>query len=106
MALKAVRDEDGGIVDLEWLIVNQMACRMLGRVQNSLLGKRLLVVLPGDQANGMFARYVQVVESGRPMDHEHRFTGPQGDGWFRITAVRLDEGLVVTFSDITAYKNR
>ena len=106
LALKAVRGEDGGIVDLEWLIINQMACRMLGREQNSLLGKRLLEVMPGDKDSGMFARYVKVVETGRPMEHEHRFAGPNGEGWFRITAVKLDEGLVVTFSDISAYKNR
>jgi hypothetical protein len=54
----------------------------------------------------MFEHYVQVVETGRPMDHEHHFTVDGGEGWFRITGVKLDEGLVVTFSDITAYKGR
>ncbi len=106
MALKAVRDDEGVIVDLEWLIVNEMACRMMGRTQDALLGKRLLEVLSGDTANGMFDRYVQVVESGRPMDHERHFSGLGGEGWFRITAVKLDEGLVVNIGDITAYKNR
>lgn len=104
MAMKAIRNDAGDIVDFEWLLINHMAEQMLGRSQQELLGSRLLEVVPGDGENGLFGRYVQIVETGQPMEHDHNF-GDQGhQGWFRITGVKLDDGIVITFGDITAYK--
>jgi len=104
MALKAIRNDDGEIADFEWLLVNFMAEQMLGRSQQDLLGARLLEVVPGDRENGLFDRYVSVVESGQSMEHEHHFGDDDHQGWFRITGVKLDDGIVVTFGDITEYK--
>ncbi len=104
MALKAIRSDGGEITDFEWLLVNFMAEQMLGRSQQELLGARLLEVVPGDKEGGLFDRYVSVVESGQSMAHDHHFGNDNHQGWFHITGVKLDDGIVVTFGDITTYK--
>jgi signal transduction histidine kinase/CheY-like chemotaxis protein len=63
--------------------------------------KELFPDLAGD---GLFDRYVEVVDSGRAATFEYF---RQADGrWFRITAVPWGRGLVVTLSDVTREKTR
>ena len=107
VALQAVRDPgaaDGAIVDFEYRMVNPAAERILGRRAGELLGKRLSVEYPGVRTTGLFERYADVADSGRPMDHELQYRLDGLSHWFRNVAVRLGDGLVLTFADITDRK--
>jgi|GEM_PF-1049517 len=106
MAFKSIRDDAGKIVDFEWLLTNPAGERFVGRENDDLLGKRLLVELPGHIESGLFDRYVKVVESGEPLDYEHKYSSDGIDSWFRTVAVKLGDGFAVSYADITPSKTR
>lgn len=104
MAFRSVRDSQGTIVDFEWLLSNPMSCQIIGKEVDHIVGKRLLEELPGNRADGLFERYVTVVESGEPMQHEFYYNHDGIDCWFENVAVKLGDGFAVTFRDITDIK--
>lgn len=100
MIFQTVRDEAGDIVDFAWSYINPAAEGMAGRSAADLLGKHLLDKLPGHRENGLFDLYRQVVETGEPSQTEIHYDSDEIDTWFRLTAVPLNEGFAVGFSDI------
>ena len=97
--------EPGGsppIVDFEWRYTNPAAERLVRRTHAELLGRRLLVEMPGNREEGLFDAYVQVVESGEPWRREFAYRHEGMDHVFRATAVRVGDGVAVSFSDVTA----
>ncbi len=70
-----------------------------------MIGRRLLDVLPGNRENkALFERYVRIVESGQGDEVELEYRAESIAGWFRNLAVKLGDGLAVSFSDITSRK--
>jgi PAS domain S-box-containing protein len=103
--LDSVRDEAGAIVDFVWTYVNPKAAEILQRPVQELVGQRLLEVLPGNQTNSeLFERYVRVVETGVAHDIELSYNTDGIMGWFRNMAVKLEDGVAISFSDITQRK--
>ncbi|MEO8069749.1 MAG: ATP-binding protein [Flavobacteriales bacterium] len=105
-AFRAVRNEKGEIADFEWTLVNHRAEEILGRNAEELLGKQLLVEMPGLLEDGGFARYKKVVDTGQPLRMEQQRRTPGGERWLDVTAVRLMDGFVVTFTDVSAMKTQ
>jgi len=99
MTFAAVRDGDGHIVDFEFLSTNRQADLMVGR--HDLIGKRLLEEMPENRDSGLFDAYVQVVESGIAYRNEFFYEGEGLATWFSNHAVRLEDGFMVTFADVT-----
>ncbi len=104
MAFRAVRDRQGMIIDFEWLLSNPAACQMVGRSSEQLIGKRLLVEMPGNLKEGLFDQYVNVVESEKPYKREFYYNHDGIESWFENVAVKLEDGFAVTFRDITAIR--
>ena len=104
MAFKSVRNPEGEIVDFEWLLTNAVAERIAGRSHTDLLGKSLLQETPHSHPADLFKLFVNVVETGTPLDCERSFERRQTTAWGHIGAVKLSDGLVVTFTDITERK--
>ncbi len=104
MALGAVRNEQDTIVDFEWLLSNPTACELVGQAPEHLMGKRLLEAqLPYPQVE-LFNQYVEVVESGHPIQHEFHVHHNDQEVWFATTVVKLGDGFAITFRNITAIK--
>ncbi len=89
MAFKSIRDAQGRITDFEWQLCNATAERMVGRRATDLVGRKLLVEMPGNKADGLFDKYVVVVETGRPLHHEHYYEHEGLKTWFETSAVQL-----------------
>jgi diguanylate cyclase (GGDEF)-like protein/PAS domain S-box-containing protein len=104
MALAAERCPDGEIVDFRWLAVNPRAARIVGRSRERLMATTMLTEFPGNKDTGLFDAYAEVVRSGRPFHTQVHYEHDGLDHWFDISAVRLDDGVAVTFRDITASK--
>jgi signal transduction histidine kinase/CheY-like chemotaxis protein len=102
MALRAVR-EGSRIVDFEFMLVNKAAQQLTGR--NDLFGKKLLEEMPGNQTDGLFDKYVTVVEKGKSVNLEHCYRHESLNHWFRILANKWEDGFVVAFEDITQRKS-
>ncbi|HYW21490.1 MAG TPA: diguanylate cyclase [Nodularia sp. (in: cyanobacteria)] len=104
MAFRTVRDDEGMIIDFEWLLSNPAACQLVGRSLEELIGKRFLVEMPGNQVEGLFDQYVDVVESGKPYKGKLYYNHDGIESWFDNIAVKLEDGFAVTFRDMTAIK--
>ena len=104
MAFRAVRNKAGAIEDFEWLLANPAACEMIGRKTEDLIGKYLLKEMPENRQSGLFDRYVQVVEAGTHIEHEFNYEQKGSKVYFQSIAVKLSDGLVVTFRNVTNIK--
>lgn len=102
IAYGAIRNNAGEVVDFRFLQYNEVARRYLS-LPPDVLKRTMLELFPGSMQDGIMSRYVRVVETGEPV----RFrTDYQADGLqgvcFDISVVKMDDGIVLTFLDVTA----
>jgi two-component system CheB/CheR fusion protein len=103
--LQAVRDHSGHIVDFTWTYVNPAAALIAHTTPEALIGQRLLTHLPGCKStSSLFDRYVRVVETGEPHNIQLFYDTDGIRGWFHNMAVRLDDGLAVSYLDVSETK--
>ena len=103
MVFDSVREE-GDIVDFRWVYTNPAAAQIVGRSHEALVGKRLLVEMPGNRETGLFDAYVGVVETDEVWHNEFAYAHEGLNKWFRTTATAAGDGLAVVFTDITRQK--
>ncbi len=104
MAFRAIRDEQGAIVDFECTRMNEAAENIFHRKAEVMLHQSMLEIHPENQRSPLFPRYVRIVETGEPLRTETEFTRDGLTSTLSISAVRLLDGLVITFTDITEAK--
>lgn len=97
-ALKAIRNQKGKIIDYEYLAVNTAAAEAMDNTPEAILGQRVFQLFP-DITQEMRKVYEDVVETGRIAPFVH-FEAKSGK-WFGFVAVKMLDGLVITFTDIT-----
>jgi len=107
----AIRDEAGRIADFRIDYVNAAACRLSGLDYSRLAGGRLIELFPDYIENGLFDEYCKVVETGQPLirsrqtiELEDRAQEKGEKRTYNLRAVRLEDGLVVAWRDITDLK--
>ena len=101
MIFQSVRDPQGQITDFTWLYCNPAAERIVGREATELIGRQLLVEMPGNRSEGLFDGYVEVVTTGRVWQREFSYAHEGIDRTFRSTAAPAGDGFAVSFADIT-----
>jgi len=103
--LRAVRDEQGRIVDFEYLDANDAACRINRVPYDELIGTRLLTLLPDHAGSPLFRAYARVVDTGEPLalDDEPWISSLTGGSirYFDNRAVKVGDGLSFTWRDVT-----
>jgi len=104
MAFKAIRNSEENIIDFQWLTINPAAETIVGRRREDVLGKYLLQEMPGNFETGLFERYVEVVNTQKPLQLEFYYDHEGIQAWFKMMAVKLDDGFTVTFRNITEDK--
>ncbi|MCC5899766.1 MAG: diguanylate cyclase [Phormidium sp. BM_Day4_Bin.17] len=103
-ALQALRNQDGTIVDFEWLLANAVAATAAETTPEAITGQRLLKLMPEYAAVGLFDDLVRVVETGKILNRELCYESDTLCGWFQAIAIKLDDGVTLTFRDVTARK--
>ena len=103
--LEAVRDESNAIVDFTYVDANQAAARDLRRDLGEVMGAAFTGMAPGAAAAGMVELLIVAVTTGRPLKLDD-FTYPNPDCpsqnlHYDIRAVRVGDGLSVTWRDVT-----
>lgn len=106
MTFKSLRDTGGKIIDFEFLIVNKAAEKMVNMKAKTLIGSTLIEMLPTNRDVGLFDMYREVVETSTSLTLDQHYTGEEIDSWFRIQAEKLEDGLTVSFLDISEFKKR
>ena len=99
MTMRTLREPSGGILDLEWTMANHSACQLLDRDQ--LVGSSLLGLFPAFKSNGLFDEFIRVLNTGAVSHGEVRHTENAVDRWFMYDLARLEDGLLMVFTDIT-----
>lgn len=100
LAKKAIRNEQGEIVDFEYVVANSAAEKLLGMPAGSIIGKRMLETFP--EMKEFAEAYRKIVETGTP-DVFEVYNEPN-ERWFETTCVKLMDGVLSTFTDITEKK--
>lgn len=101
---EAIRDQTGRVIDFMTSTGNELAAYRPYRPLESTTGQRLLKLYPYLKDNGLFDRYVAVVESGQRDHFETTYAVEDRLAWFDCTAVPHENGFVLTTLDITAQK--
>jgi len=101
--LQAVR-ENGEIKDFNYKLGNRQIEKIIGYKPTEIVGKKLLELFPGTKKTGLFENYTAVVDSEEILDREFYYDHEDLNAWFHVTARKLEDGCVVTFSDITERK--
>ncbi|HEY9837898.1 MAG TPA: sensor domain-containing diguanylate cyclase, partial [Vampirovibrionales bacterium] len=60
--------------------------------------------MPGNLDAGLFERYVEVVNTHQPLELEFYYDHEGLQAWFKMMAVKLEDGFTVTFRNITEDK--
>lgn len=102
LVYRSVAGPDDEVVDFECVLTNPAAERLYAL--ESLAGKRLLDLHPDIHEAGLWAAYLQVMQTGEPFEGEYRYEREGLDRWFRVLAIRVANGLAITFSDISQRK--
>ena len=101
MAFRSLRNEKGAISDFIVVLANKAAGKLMNRESKGMLGKCLLGLFPGNLSEGLFDRYVQVVET-RTGEQFEAFDGHEDvRAWFHIAVDPWSDGFVVTFEEIS-----
>jgi signal transduction histidine kinase len=102
--LTAVRGANNAIVDFRWQITNEANARTTNLPLQTMLGANMLDLLPGTVDSGFFANCARIVETGEPMAYELPYFADGVAGWFDITIVRQNDGVLFSSLDITNRK--
>jgi PAS domain S-box-containing protein len=104
IVFSAVRDEDDAIVDFECVLVNPQAEKLIGSTAEDMVGVRLRETMPKQEEKGLFEAYREVVETGEPAKMEIHYDTDTLDAWFHVMAVKVENGVAVTYRNITERK--
>lgn len=103
--LSAQRDKNGQIYDYIIRYVNPSGAGMMQRPIDDIIGNTLTGVFSKDVAIMVINDFNKVVKTGNSCDIEYRVEYKGDVFWIRNLAVKLEDGIAVTFSDITKRKN-
>ncbi|MEH1766576.1 MAG: PAS domain-containing protein [Nostoc sp.] len=103
---RAVRNEQGQIVDFVTEYVNSAACFNNQMTYEQQIGRGLCELLPGHRESGLFDEYCQVVETGQPLIkdslvYEDDYGKQRLVKAFDIRVAKFGDGFVATWRDIT-----
>ena len=100
--LKPTRNGAEQIIDFECVFANNKG--MLDAGCNDMVGKKYSELFPGTTEKEIFRKYIKALEDNSVEDFELHDKNGRSDIWFRVTAVKLGDGIVVSSEDITARK--
>ncbi|KAA3437722.1 chemotaxis protein CheB [Rufibacter hautae] len=101
MAFKAVRNQDQGIYDFKWTLLNKKAEQLIGKPQAELLHQSIMPEMAFLKKTGLLKKLEQLVESGQALHIEQNLELNGHRGWYEIAAAKMGDGLTLTMADIT-----
>ena len=106
MAFRARRNQESRAIEgFELTLANAIASKSTGKSESELIGKRLRSIFP-IEGEDLFDTFKGVVQTGQPAQFERLYQDDHFNGWYNITVVKLEDGFVVTFSNITTPKKQ
>ncbi len=106
----SVRDNKGKIMDFRYEYINKAGCKLNQRIYEEQVGHTLLELLPAHKDTGLFDKYVQVVETGKPfaeesLSYEDEYGGSKRlNRAFSFQAFKMGDGFAANWRDVTERK--
>ncbi|WP_036678780.1 chemotaxis protein CheB [Daejeonella oryzae] len=104
VAITAVRNGDHKIIDFKCISANHASEKIIQRDNDDIINKSLKELAPDLVESGLFEKYVKVVEKNHTLHNEIQITRKQQEICLEIVAVKMQDGLVMTLTDITEKK--
>lgn len=105
VAMQAVRDNKEQIKDFNWTLLNKKAEEMLGESSANLMQGSVTATIPHLRDTGLFRKFCQVVETGKPLHIEQLLILNEQKAWYEIAAVKMGTGIAVTMANINDKKS-
>lgn len=97
-------EPDRKIIDFRFRIANRKFASYVGKEPESLTGLLASQWFPGYRKTGLFDRYVTLFTTGQPQHFDYHYDTQGHDVWLNVTANKLENDVLVTFSDYTQLK--
>jgi len=104
LALKAVRDLDGNLVDFTCVAANHAADQLLEKPNHEYHNQSIRAHFPDMWELGLFPRCQELIEQETSLYCEVTLRRGDQDLWYEISGRRMLDGLVLTWTDITEKK--
>ncbi len=102
--LITLRDRSGKSTDFEFEYINPLGAAIRRSEPERVIGRRVTDVMPGACAAGLLDALSEVARTGVPADIELADSSVSPATWIRYLVVKVEDGLAVSFSDITQAK--
>jgi signal transduction histidine kinase/CheY-like chemotaxis protein len=102
--LRTLRDRSGKRVDFKFEYINPLGAAIRRSEPERVVGRRVTDVMPGACAAGLLDALGEVAQTGVPADIELADSSVSPAAWIRYLIVKVEDGLAVSFSDITQAK--
>lgn len=102
---RAIRNRHQQIIDFAYQRYNPQALAFIQKEASDIEGKTLLQVFPGNRETGLFDAFCEVVQEQKSFRKEQFYNYDGLHHWFIIIASATHDDLLVTFRDISEYKN-
>lgn len=106
-AFESVRNSKSGkIEDFRCLVINPILAELLNREPEDLSGQLILKNFLEQLDFNLFTLFVDIVETGVPLDKDFSYQCQQEKKWYHLSAIKLADGFSITVRDITERKKR
>ncbi len=99
--LRCIRDTEGEILDFEVDYINPLGAKIWHIAPDQAVGHRVTAIMAGACEEGLLEALRRVVRTGKPADIELEDAKAFPAGWLRYLIVKVEDGVAVSFSDIT-----
>ncbi|HRJ68368.1 MAG TPA: sensor domain-containing diguanylate cyclase [Beijerinckiaceae bacterium] len=104
LAVRATRDGHGNVIDGAVLAANAPMLEMLRREQQDVLATPVSRLFPELRREGLWEQHVEVLQTRQCLSYEAVLERGGTARWYRIVAAPMNDGLVISFTDITELK--
>ncbi|GAB3722661.1 hypothetical protein GCM10028816_10760 [Spirosoma lituiforme] len=101
LVLEAIRDERRMLTDFRFTHANAMVGNLLSYPIETFLGQTFRTLYTSSQDDTLFDHYRVVTETGTPYQEELAYTRNGQTNWFRISAVKLGDGVTLAVANTT-----
>lgn len=98
-------DEPEKSRDFRYLQSNRVNDQVIGRAAEEIIGRTVYEVYPALRGNVWADNAHHCADSGESTQFTYSYVGDGVRGWFDATFIRIDNRLLLTYSDITALKD-
>lgn len=99
-----VKDDNGEIVDFRFGITNAAFAAYANQQPSAVKGEMVSKYYPAYKENGLFERYKYTNNTGEAIRFEAYYGGDGIDAWFEIMCTKMEDGILVTLTDMTTLK--